>query len=167
MRIALLATFIFMTLSGWAADPNCPASLVVEETLKQGHEGWTQGRADLPQRLSGITIFEGDPKELVSLIGEQRKTSKNTTVSTWQFTRGTQYWISCTYSGTRIVLSRPIPFNCFSSSRTIWTCPSTGRLRSRKPSGEPHHRLTGNHPRQLRGRRRVHTTAIYSISPSR
>jgi len=111
MRIALLATFLFVTAPSWAADPNCPASLVVEETLKQRHEGWTEGRADIPQRLSGITIFEGDPKELVSLIGEQRKTSKNTAVSTWRFTPGAQYWISCTYSGTRIILSRPIPLN--------------------------------------------------------
>jgi hypothetical protein len=32
-------------------------------------------------------------------------------ISTWRFAPGTQYWISCTYSGTRIVLSRPIPPN--------------------------------------------------------
>jgi hypothetical protein len=111
MRIGLLAAFLFMTVSGWAADPNCPASLVVDETLKQSHEGWTEGRADIPRRLAGITIFDGDPKEQASLIGEQRKTSRNTMVSTWQFTSGAQYWISCTYSGTRIVLSRPIPLN--------------------------------------------------------
>ncbi len=37
--------------------------------------------------------------------------SKTTMVSTWRFTPGAQYWISCTYSGTRIVLSRPIPLN--------------------------------------------------------
>jgi hypothetical protein len=111
MRIALLAALLLITMSCWAAEPNCPATIVVEENLKQSPDGWTQGRADIPRHLSGITIFEGDPKELASLIGEQRKTSKNTTVSTWQFAPGTQYWISCTYSGTRIVLSRPIPSN--------------------------------------------------------
>ncbi len=111
MRLALLVTFLFMTAFLWAADPNCPASIVVEETLRKGQEGWTEGRSDIPLRLSGITIFEGDPKELASLIGEERKTSKTTMVSTWRFTPGTQYWISCTYSGTRIVLSRPIPLN--------------------------------------------------------
>jgi hypothetical protein len=111
MRIALLITFLLTTLSLWAADPDCPASIAVEETLKQAPEGWTEGRSDVPLRLSGITIFEGDPKELASLIGEQRKMSKTTTVSTWRFTPGAQYWISCTYSGTRIVLSRPIPLN--------------------------------------------------------
>jgi len=100
-----------MTVYVWAAEPTCPASLVVEETLKQGHEGWTEGRSEIPLRLAGITIFEGDPKEQSSLIGEQRKTSRNTMVSTWRFTPGAQYWISCTYSGTRIVLSRPIPLN--------------------------------------------------------
>jgi len=111
MRIALLAALLLLTVSCWAAEPNCPAALVVEETLKQSPEGWTQGRGDIPQRLSGITIFEGDPKELASLIGEQRKTSKNTMISTWRFAAGTQYWISCTYSGTRVTLSRPIPSN--------------------------------------------------------
>jgi hypothetical protein len=111
MRLALLATLLLVTAPCWAAEPNCPATLVVEETLKQSPEGWTKGRADIPQRLSGITIFEGDPKEQASLIGEQRKTPKNTMISTWQFAPGTQYWISCTYSGTRITLSRPIPAN--------------------------------------------------------
>jgi len=111
MRVALLVTFLFMTLPIWAAEPNCPATIAVEESLKQSHEGWTEGRSDLPLRLSGITIFEGDPKELASLVGEQRKTSKNMMVSTWRFTPGAQYWISCTYSGTRMVLSRPIPSN--------------------------------------------------------
>lgn len=109
MRIAFLAALLLITVSCWAAEPNCPATLVVEETLKQALEGWTPGRADIPQRLAGITIFEGDPKDLASLIGEQRKTSRNTMTSTWRFTPGTQHWISCTYSGTRITLSRPIP----------------------------------------------------------
>ena len=108
MRIALLAALLLLTVFCWAAEPNCPATLIVEETLKQTPEGWTQGRGDIPQRLSGITIFEGNPKELASLIGEQRKTSNKMT-STWRFTPGTQYWISCTYSGARITLSRPIP----------------------------------------------------------
>ncbi len=95
----------------WAAEPNCPVSLEVDETLKQSPEGWTEGRSNIPRRLSGITIFEGDPKELASLVGEQHKTSKTALVSTWRFTPGTQYWMSCSYSGTRIVLSRPIPPN--------------------------------------------------------
>jgi hypothetical protein len=111
MRIALLLTSLLITGCIWAEEPNCPSSLVVEETLKQAHEGWTEGRSEIPLRLAGITIFEGDPKEQASLIGEQRKTSRNTMVSTWRFTPGAQYWISCTYSGTRIVLSRPIPLN--------------------------------------------------------
>ena len=111
MRIALLPVLLLLMLPCWAAEPNCPTTLVVEQTLKQTPEGWIQGRSDIPQRLSGITIFEGDPKELASLIGEQRKTSKNTMISTWRFVPGAQYWISCTYSGTRITLSRPIPFS--------------------------------------------------------
>jgi hypothetical protein len=95
----------------WAAEPTCPTTLEVNETLQQNHEGWTESRSNIPRRLSGITIYEGDPKELASLIGDQRKTSITTMTSTWHFTRGTQFWISCGYSGTRIVLSRPIPAN--------------------------------------------------------
>jgi hypothetical protein len=111
MRLALIAVLLVTTLYCRAEEPNCPATLVVEESLKQSPAGWTQGRSDIPRRLSGITIFEGDPKDLASLIGEQRKTSRNMMVSTWRFEPGGQYWISCTYSGTRIVLSRPIPSN--------------------------------------------------------
>ncbi len=111
MRVALLATLLFMTVFCWAVEPNCPATIAIEETLSKTPEGWTQGRSDIPRRLSGITIFEGDPKEQASLIGEQRKTSTNTMISTWRFEPGARYWISCTYSGTRIVLSRPIPPN--------------------------------------------------------
>ena len=111
MRIAFLAAVILIAVSCWAAEPNCPATLSVEETLQQTPEGWTQGRADTPRRLSGITIFEGDPKEQASLIGEQRKMPNHRMISTWRFEPGAQYWISCTYSGTRITLARPIPAN--------------------------------------------------------
>jgi hypothetical protein len=110
-RALPLAALLSIPAFAQAAEPTCPASLAVDETLKQSPEGWTQSRSDIPRRLSGITIFDGDPKELASLVGDQHKTSKTVLVSTWQFTPGTQYWMSCSYSGTRIVLSRPIPRN--------------------------------------------------------
>jgi hypothetical protein len=109
MRIQLPTLFLFLAVPALAAEPACPASIAVDETLTSGHEGWTVGRTDLLRRLSGITIFEGNPADMASLIGEQHKPGKATVVSTWQFTPGTQYWISCAYSGSRIVLSQPIP----------------------------------------------------------
>jgi hypothetical protein len=110
-RVLPLAALLAIPAFARAAEPSCPATLAVEETMKQSPEGWTEGRSNIPRRLSGITIFEGDPKELASLVGDQHKTSKTALVSTWRFTPGTQYWMSCSYSGTRIVLSRSIPRN--------------------------------------------------------
>jgi len=109
MRTQLLTSFLFLAVPALAAELTCPASITVDETLTSNHEGWTVGRTDLLRRLSGITIFEGNPADMASLIGEQRKPAKTMIVSTWRFTPGAQYWVSCSYSGTRIVLSQPIP----------------------------------------------------------
>ena len=65
---------------------------------------------------------------MASLAGDQRKTSKTTLVSTWKFEPGTQYWISCTYSGTRIVLSKLIPANYRSCVITYATDVTTDGL---------------------------------------
>ena len=108
MRALLPALLLFPALAR-PAEPTCPPSIDVGETLKQTPEGWTESHSSIPHRLSGITIFEGDPQDQASLIGDQRRPSKTTMVSTWQFTEGARYWISCIYSGTRVVLSRPIP----------------------------------------------------------
>ena len=106
-----ITALLFAACGAWAVEPACPASIAVEESLKQRYEGWIEGRANEPRRLSRITIFEGPPEELASLIGQQHNVSKATMVSTWRLTPGGRYFMSCSYSGTRIVLSQPIPSN--------------------------------------------------------
>jgi hypothetical protein len=111
MRAALLFPFVLLALSARAAEPVCPANLDVDEKAKHSYAGWTEGREDNPHVLARITIFEGNPKDQASLEGDQRKTSKTATASTWKLETGTQYWMACYYAGTRVMLSRPIPAN--------------------------------------------------------
>lgn len=104
-----------------AAGPVCPPSIGVTESLTQRYPGWTEGRATEPRRLSGMTVFEGDPKEQASLVGEERKVSKTVSTATWTFTPGGKYFVSCSYSGTRAVLSSAIPQSLKSLTITYGT----------------------------------------------
>ena len=111
MRAVFILPLLLTGIAAHAADPSCPATLNIEEKLKQPYAGWSEGRTDAPRSLSAITVFEGNPKDMASLVGDQRKPSKTILVTTWKLEPGTQYWMSCSYSGTRIVLSRPVPAN--------------------------------------------------------
>ena len=88
---------------------SCPEIIQVTGALAIPVEGWTEGRADEPHRLAGVTMFDGKPEERASLVGTERIISKTQTGTTWNFAKGRQYWLTCSYAGTGVVLSTAIP----------------------------------------------------------
>jgi hypothetical protein len=72
-----------------------------------------------PNQLASVTIFDGPPQELASLVPDQTHV-KGRVLASWQLTpnAGRQYWLACGYSGTRITLARALPGEIRSCSVT-------------------------------------------------
>jgi len=66
--------------------------------------------AATPNLLASVTLFDGPPQELASLVPDETKV-KGRVLASWQLTPnpGRQYWLACGYSGTRITLARALP----------------------------------------------------------
>jgi hypothetical protein len=108
-RVVGLIAALAIVPRAWGAEPECPAAIKVEEKLLGPVEdGWTEGRANEPHRLAGITIFDGKPEERAALVPMERAISTTRSLATWSFVKGRQYWLTCAYSGTGVVLSRAI-----------------------------------------------------------
>jgi hypothetical protein len=90
---------------------NCPDTIDVEQKLVRNIAGWTSRVDDTPNRLAGVTFFDGPPEQQASLVYQSETNSKGKKYATWSFgTTSTRLvWIACSYSGTNVVLSQPLP----------------------------------------------------------
>src|SRR5450755_2942145 len=90
---------------------SCPDSIAVEQKLVRNIAGWTPRVDDTPIRLAGVTFFDGPPEQQASLVYQRETNSKGNRSATWSFdaTSNRLIWITCSYSGTNIVLSQPLP----------------------------------------------------------
>lgn len=95
--------------AGAAEDVRCPDTITVSEKLSAPVEGWSEGASGEPHRLAGITLFDGTPDERASLVGRERVLSKTQLQVTWTLAKGREYWLSCAYASTGVVLSRRLP----------------------------------------------------------
>ncbi len=87
----------------------CPDTISVKQSLAKPEQGWKEGRSDLPNRLAGITFFDGPPEQKASLVNDSEKRVNGKQISTWLFTPDSNIWISCEYAGSNIELFRAVP----------------------------------------------------------
>jgi hypothetical protein len=102
-----------LLLSGCsAAEPiTCPDSVKVEQKLATSIPGWTPSFDDTPHHLAGITFFDGPPEDKVSLVFDKASETGGKFIATWTFhpQPSQNIWVVCRYSGTSLVLQRPLP----------------------------------------------------------
>ena len=89
--------------------PPCPESVQIEDKLSAPVAGWTADRSSEPHRLAGITLFDGKPALRASLVGDDQVGPGSSSVTTWTLARNRDYWLSCSYAGTNVTLTREIP----------------------------------------------------------
>lgn len=79
-------------------------------------------------RLDSIMVFDGHPREMVSLRPDHTKQTKGEMTSTWHLERpdqGRRFWLACTYSNSSGMFALPL-------APTIRQCRITQRV---SPSG--------------------------------
>ncbi|MFC0400782.1 STY0301 family protein [Paraburkholderia rhizosphaerae] len=106
-----------MTCNAYAEDLPCPPSIAVNESLNQpAPEGWRVEHGISDHFLAGVTFFDGDPKDRMSIAPTHDEQTGRENTSTWDLGSGsTRVWLACRYLDTGIMFSRPLP-------KTFTTC---------------------------------------------
>jgi len=114
----LLLAILVATVAA-AEDIRCPERISTTQALSQAAPGWAADIDRTPNILAGVTFFEGPPKDMASLAPDESHV-KGKLVASWDLTpsAGSQYWLACRYSGTRVTLARALPKELRSCSVT-------------------------------------------------
>jgi hypothetical protein len=85
-------------------------SVGVAQSLTAPVAGWTEGAETFPTQLSGVTVFDGPPEELASLVPDGDSEDDKTTTESWTLAANPRgYWITCHYSSTTVTLTQRLP----------------------------------------------------------
>lgn len=107
----LLAALTLAAGVAIAADQvGCPAQVDVRQQIAAPVAGWSAVIGDLPQRLAGLTFFDGKPEDKASLAPDSESKSNGKSISTWNFgVGGRPIWVACRYAWTTVTLTRELP----------------------------------------------------------
>jgi hypothetical protein len=111
--VAFLATPLAALLAAApasAADSLCPATVNVKQSGAAPTPAWTVSYSTTPSELEMVTFYSGPPKDEASLVYDRIVKTKDSSLATWNFGPDPHgYWVKCSYSGTTIELSQPLP----------------------------------------------------------
>ena len=90
-----------------------PKQPIVNQQIESTHPEWRVSLEKNQHVLKSITIYDGDPKELASLVPDKtiKEKEKEKMYSVWTFESKSErnIWIKCEFTGTSISLSKSIP----------------------------------------------------------
>jgi len=91
------------------AEVSCPDQLDVAQQA-QPPAGWAVSYAGTAPRLAGVTLFDGQPSNRVSLKHDQRKQTARELILIWNL-RDTprSHYLQCSYERTTATISTPLP----------------------------------------------------------
>jgi hypothetical protein len=91
------------------ADYSCPDQLEVQQRANPP-SGWTVTYSEVPPRLSGVTIFDGQPSNKVSLKYDRRKSTAKELTLVWTLPDSPRsHYVQCAYERTTAQISSPLP----------------------------------------------------------
>lgn len=116
--LSAIVSVAFLVTRGFAKQVHCPENISVKQSLAQPLQGWKESASDMPNRLAGVTFFDGPPEQKASLVYDDEHVIKRKQIATWRFTRQSKIWVSCGYSGSNIELSKALTEGTTSCSVT-------------------------------------------------
>lgn len=91
------------------ADFSCPDQIEVRQTATPP-AGWTVSYSEAPPRLSGVTIFDGQPSNKVSLRYDRRKATAKELILIWTLRDSVRsHYVQCTYERTTAIITAALP----------------------------------------------------------
>jgi len=100
---------VWLSAASAAEEIQCPGTVAVRQITTEIPAGWGAALSAAPVRLAGVTFFDGKPEEEASLVYDRITPGRTGTRATWTFQPNSHIWLSCSYSGTTVVLSRALP----------------------------------------------------------
>jgi hypothetical protein len=90
-----------------------PEQPIVDQQIESTHPGWRVALEKNQHVLKSITVYDGDPEELASLVPDKTIKDKGKIYSVWNFDPKSErnIWIKCEFSGTNISLSKSFPIS--------------------------------------------------------
>jgi hypothetical protein len=91
------------------ADFSCPDQLDVRQSATPP-AGWTVSYSEVPPRLSGVTIFDGQPSNKVSLKYDRRKATAKELILIWTLRDSARsHYVQCAYQRTTAIVTSALP----------------------------------------------------------
>ncbi len=111
ISFCLISLLLTSACSSSAQPAACPDVISVNQALKTPLAGWTSTIDSSPNRLSGVTFFDGPPEEKASLVNDRTTKAAGKEIAIWHFDLRPkrEIWIACGYSGTSVVLAKRLP----------------------------------------------------------
>ncbi|HVO86967.1 MAG TPA: STY0301 family protein [Casimicrobiaceae bacterium] len=107
--LLIAATAVSSSFAASSQEPVCPETVNVQQVPLAPPAGWKASLSDARHRLETVTFFNGPPEEQALLVYDRWTRGKTTSVATWTLPRDARgYWIRCSYSATRVALSRKL-----------------------------------------------------------
>ena len=92
------------------AESACPATIAVQQTASAPASDWTVTYSGYETAVAGVTIFDGPPAQLASLVPDDEKTVGDNIIQVWQLPKSERgYWLQCNYANTTAQISRRLP----------------------------------------------------------
>jgi hypothetical protein len=111
--VFVLAAFVWAACAAKAQNIVCPDTISVEQKLSQPVEGWKGSVETGINRFSNVMFYDGPLEQMASLVPDKQWRKGDKEYATWKLgpksEPNREIWISCQYSGTFAVLSRPLP----------------------------------------------------------
>jgi hypothetical protein len=91
------------------AEVTCPDTLSVQQRAEPP-TGWVVNYVEQAPRLSGVTIFDGQPANRVSLKYSKRRQSNHELIVTWDLSDSPRsFYLQCSYERTTAQIASPLP----------------------------------------------------------
>jgi hypothetical protein len=86
----------------------CPKTIHVVQRLENPLAGWEEGHSKGRNNLEGVSVYEGHPSQLVSLVPDAEEGRKaGQTAAIWRLRPSKDgHWIECKYTNTDVVIFR-------------------------------------------------------------
>jgi hypothetical protein len=111
--VSLALLWVGRALAGAPPPPplaTCPRSIDVQESLPSP-EGFTAAATHVAHAFDGVTLFDGPPAELASLVPDDEKSKGSHLTQTWRFPSPREHplFLVCRYADTSATLTRELP----------------------------------------------------------
>ncbi len=94
-----------------AKDDYCPASVTAKREIQNAPVGRVVSHSNMPSALAGITLYNGPPRENVSLVYDKWSRRNGLAYAVWKFSAAPKerIWLRCLYANTTIALDKELP----------------------------------------------------------